>query len=187
VLRLLWSALQSAVFNAVLAARVKDGTWVVPLEGDLLKLRASGGLFVCSDVQTDRERAITGEVSPTGPIVGVTMRPAGGAPAELEQRVAAEILGDGTDLAKTRALGEGSRRALRTWVEDLVCTEERTEHAQAEESGNRTACVRVHFVLPKGAYATTVLATAISVSEARPQNRTDARDEEPPQEEDPSS
>ncbi len=31
----------------------------------------------------------------------------------------AQILGDGFDLARTRALGEGSRRALRLWVEDL--------------------------------------------------------------------
>lgn len=45
--RLLWSAVQSAVFNAVLDSRVSDGTWATPLEGDLLKLRSSGGLFLC--------------------------------------------------------------------------------------------------------------------------------------------
>src|SRR3954470_4165574 len=32
-----FSALQSAVFNAVLEARIADGSWSVPMEGDLLK------------------------------------------------------------------------------------------------------------------------------------------------------
>jgi tRNA pseudouridine13 synthase len=159
LLRLLWSSLQSAIFNAVLDARVKDGTWTTPLAGDLLKLRTSGGLFVCSDVQTDRERAMTGEVSPTGPIVGVSMRAAEGAPAELEKRVTDSILGEGMDLTKTRALGEGSRRALRLWIEGL-----RVIPDEPNESGNRTSCLRVHFVLPKGAYATTVLASAIAMN-----------------------
>lgn len=180
LLRLLWSSLQSAVFNAVLDARVQDGTWATPLAGDLLKLRASGGLFVCSDVQTDCERAMTGEVSPTGPIVGVSMRTAEGAPAELEKRVTDALLGERTDLAKTRALGEGSRRALRLWIEGLriegptalepaagppvhAAVEQATTHGGPAESGNRTACLRVHFVLPKGAYATTVLASAIAM------------------------
>jgi tRNA pseudouridine13 synthase len=171
LLRLLWSSLQSAVFNAVLDARVKDGTWTTPLAGDLLKLRTSGGLFVCSDVQTDRERAMTGEVSPTGPIVGVSMRPAEGAPAELEQRVTDAILGEGADLAKARALGEGSRRALRLWIEELRVEDAEREDARAMEIAdgpgdcrNRTTCLRVHFVLPKGAYATTVLANAMAMN-----------------------
>jgi tRNA pseudouridine13 synthase len=202
ILRLLWSSLQSAVFNAVLDARVRDGTWATALEGDLLKLRASGGLFVCSDVQTDRQRALAGDVSPTGPIVGVHMRAAGGAPAELERRVADEILGPNVDLSRARALGEGSRRALRTWVDGLRCeylgaegvdrtpAETQTqarEHPDAirRELGNGTACVRVLFVLPKGTYATTVLATAVAIDETRNQDRANQRDEEPPLEEDP--
>jgi tRNA pseudouridine13 synthase len=162
VQRLLWSSLQSAVFNAVLDARVEDGTWTQPLEGDLLKLHESGGIFGCADVQTDRERAATGELSPTGPIVGARMRWPEGAPAELERRVTSRILGEDFDLARTRSLGEGSRRALRLWVEDL-----RYERLTEAESGKPEACMRVYFVLPKGAYATTVLAAAAAVEEAR--------------------
>jgi tRNA pseudouridine13 synthase len=149
--RLLWSSLQSAVFNAVLDARVADGTWTTPLQGDLLKLRSSGGLFLCSDVQTDRQRAMEGEVSPTGPLIGAKMRWPEGAPAELERRIAAATLGEGFDLASTRRLGDGTRRPLRMWVQDL-----RWEHT-VEVPGHGAACVRVYFVLPKGAYATTVL------------------------------
>jgi tRNA pseudouridine13 synthase len=162
--RLLWSSLQSAVFNAVLEARVADGTWATPLEGDLLKRRESGGLFVCTDVQTDRERAVTGEVSPTGPIVGARMRSPEGVPAELERRIAAEILGDRVDLARTRALGEGTRRPLRVWVEGLRC--ERIARSN-DELRKGTASMRVYFVLPKGAYATTVLGAAFTIDESR--------------------
>jgi len=177
--RLLWSSLQSEVFNAVLAARVADGTWATPLEGDLLKRRQSGGLFVCSDVQTDRERAITGEVSPTGPIVGVRMRSPDGAPAELEARIAAEILGSGIDLARTRSLGEGTRRALRVWVEDLRC--EDIEPASGDP-GKGTVGMRVYFVLPKGAYATTVLATAFTIDESHGESGEREESEAPPDE-----
>jgi tRNA pseudouridine13 synthase len=165
VLRLHWSALQSSVFNAVLDARVRDGTWAVPLLGDLLKLRSSGGLFGCADVQTDTARAASGEVSPTGPIVGARMRWPEGAPAELERRVTAEILGADFDLAKTRSLGEGTRRALRLWVQDLRW--ERVEVGDEHADGKPGACMRVYFVLPKGSYATTVLAAAAALEEVR--------------------
>jgi tRNA pseudouridine13 synthase len=157
--RLLWSALQSAVFNEVLAERVRDGTWTTPLEGDLLKLRSSGGLFACTAPQTDGERARRGEVSPTGPIIGARMRGPEGAPGELEQRIAKAVLGDGFDLERTRKLGEGSRRALRMWVEDL-----RWEIFE-DPSGHGAAGIRVYFVLPKGGYATTVLSAAVTIDE----------------------
>ena len=99
--RLLWSSLQSELFNGVLDTRVRDGTWATPIEGDLLKLRSSGGLFLCSAVQTDRERAVTGEVSHTGPIVGAKMRWPEGAAAEIERRAAEAVLGPGFDLERT--------------------------------------------------------------------------------------
>lgn len=165
VLRLFWSSLQSAIFNAVLEARREDGTWTTPLEGDLLKVRQSGGLFVCSDVQTDGRRATAGELSPTGPMVGVRMRWPEGRPLELERQIVARMLGEGADLSRTRAVGEGSRRALRVWVDDLrweIPTSIENHLARREVA----ACVRVYFVLPKGAYATTVLGAALTIDES---------------------
>jgi len=176
ILRLLWSSLQSAVFNAVLDWRVKDGSWVTALEGDLLKLRSSGGLFGCSDVQTDSPRVTSGEVSPTGPIIGARMRWPEGRPAELERRASAEILGEGFDLARTRSLGEGSRRALRLWVEDLRW--ETVKVDLPDESGKSPACMRVYFVLPKGSYATTVLGAAVALEEVRSAEGVAPADEE---------
>ena len=193
VQRLLWSSVQSAAFNAVLEARRAAGTWTVPLEGDLLKLRSSGGLFLCAAVQADRERAATGEVSPTGPIVGARMRWPEGAPAELERATVDSILGPAFDLERTRRLGEGSRRALRVWVEDLQwevveivgpspvpaapashlqpdCVYPDRELAcdamNEQDPGQGAASIRVHFVLPKGAYATTVLGAAFELGDA---------------------
>jgi tRNA pseudouridine13 synthase len=160
VQRLLWSSLQSAVFDAVLAERIRDGTWATPIEGDLLKLRSSGGLFVCADVQTDRARALQGEVSPTGPIAGARMRWPEGAAAALERRVCAEILGESFDFARVRRLGEGSRRALRIWVEGV------RYEVEDDPSGHAAPCLRVYFVLPKGAYATTVLRAAVDLEES---------------------
>ncbi len=162
--RLLWSSLQSEVFNAVLEARVQDGSWATALEGDLLKLRSSGGLFLCADVQTDRSRAETGEVSPTGPMVGVGMRWPEGGPGELERRISAQLLGESFDLARTQRLGEGTRRPLRVWVEDLRWEVEAPADTRA---GHATACVRVYFVLPKGAYATTVLSAVFALDPAQ--------------------
>jgi tRNA pseudouridine13 synthase len=189
--RLLWSSLQSAVFNAVLDERVRDGSWATAVDGDLLKVRASGGLFVCADVQTDRVRAATGEVSPTGPIIGAKMRWPEGAAAEVERRVSTATLGEGFDLGKTRSLGEGSRRALRLWIDELRWEVE-AEPPSAPEApddmtgnrnpvGNATACVRVYFVLPKGAYATTVLGAAVALEERTAREEAgDAQDAESP-------
>jgi tRNA pseudouridine13 synthase len=157
--RLLWSSVQSSIFNAVLDARVADGTWTVPLAGDLLKLRSSGGLFLCSDVQTDQDRARRGELGPTGPLVGARMRSPEGEPAALERRIAAAILGADFDLTATRSLGEGTRRPLRLWVDDV-----RWDIVESNP-GHSLACVRVYFVLPKGAYATTVLGALFDTHE----------------------
>ncbi len=176
ILRLLWSSLQSAVFNAVLEVRVQDGTWATPLEGDLLKLRSSGGLFGCEDLLTDRKRAASGELSPTGPIVGARMRWPEGVPQELERRVSGQILGDDFDFARTRSLGEGSRRSLRLWVTDMRW--ETLTDALADDHGNGVACMRVYFVLPKGSYATTVLAAAFTLDEVRGDGGPTAYEEE---------
>jgi tRNA pseudouridine13 synthase len=156
--RFLWSALQSAVFNAVLDVRVADGTWRIPLEGDLLKT-TNGGLFVCTDVQTDTARAARGEVTPTGPIVGVKMKQAAGRPAEIEREVAARVLGDGFDLSATKALGEGTRRVLRLGIEAMKVE-------LRAPAGEQDAGIGVYFVLPKGSFATTVLGAALDLENA---------------------
>ncbi len=172
--RFMWSALQSALFNEVLEARVADGTWLTPLAGDLCKIHASGGVFVCEDPATDQARARSGELCATGPMVGVKITPPtpGSAPALLEHELTEKVLGSDFDLAATRALGEGTRRALVLLVESMT-VELLAADASADaidlqkEAGNREedGALRVRFVLPSGAYATTVLSAALDIVE----------------------
>ncbi len=194
--RFLFSALQSQVYNRVLEARVADGTWNVPLEGDLLKLE-SGGLFLCTDPGEDRARAARGELGPTGPIFGVKMREPGGAVLALELRILRETVGEGFDLARTKPLGEGTRRALVLRVSELEARvvpggrgpEDGGSGKEGEGDGGATGGAAggaaegsaqeqptdlwVEFMLPKGAYATTVLARVVDVEEGTPdENRT---------------
>lgn len=153
--RLLFSALQARWFNRLLSLRVADGSHQVPVAGDLLKRHDSGGMFLCEDVETDRARAARGEVSPTGPMFGIEMAQPG---PEVLARELSVLADDGLDLpalAAHRALGEGTRRVLR------ILTREWT--VVAEPHG----VLRVTMTLPKGAYATTALAAAVSLLPGR--------------------
>jgi tRNA pseudouridine13 synthase len=165
--RFLFSAMQSAVFNAVLQKRLEEGTWRVPLAGDLVKLRSSGGLFACTEPEVDRPRAERGELSPTGPMVGAKMRSPEGEPGALEAKIFEEMTGSCLDLQAFRHLGEGTRRALCMWVEELrVDRDGGTERlGDGTRPGEQHDSIWVYFVLPKGAYATTVLASVANLHE----------------------
>lgn len=145
-----FSSVQADIFNRVLQRRVEEGTWNKPQLGDILKVHASGGLFLCADPDVDQKRAMEKEVSPTGPLWGISMRHPEGVILDLERTVAEEVVGPEFPWEKTKALGEGTRRALRILPTDIRVT--------GEEGG-----AKVEFVLPKGAYATTVLLTAIDL------------------------
>ncbi len=157
LLRLLWSALQSDIFNRVLDARVAAGTWATPVLGDVLKKTDTGGLFVCTDEQEDRARAERGEVSPAGPLVGPKMPRAEGEPGELEMRIARARLGDAFDAAMSGALGEGTRRPFRLLVSEFKAAVEPSCNTVANANEPQEMSCRLQFVLPKGAFATTVL------------------------------
>lgn len=175
-----FSALQSAIFNAVLEHRIDKEVWNVPVLGDLLKKEDTGGVFVCTDVQLDRGRAERGELCPTGPIVGDRMRQPADEAYELEQRVVGPLI-EGIDLRRARSLGEGTRRPLKLRVAELSHatmvassvdeTGSRGSRGSRDKTGasglsNAGCALRVRFVLPKGAYATTVLDHAFTVVDA---------------------
>lgn len=153
LLRLLYSALQSDVFNAVLSERVRRGTWATALRGDVLKKMDTGGLFVCTDEQEDAARAERGEVSATGPLPGPKMMRAESDVGALEDEVARARLGGAYEQAFGGVLGEGTRRALRLFVKEMRVSCNTVANASGIEE---TSCT-IEFVLPKGAFATTVL------------------------------
>jgi tRNA pseudouridine13 synthase len=162
-----FSAFQSWIFNQVLNRRVEDGTWNKPLLGDLLKKDETGGMFICTNVQEDRERAERGELCPTGPIVGDKMRQPEHDALELEQRIIAPCI-EGIDLRRARSLGEGTRRPMRLRVTELThrLLDGLDSSANDEMIRAQRAAIEVRFVLPRGAYATTVLSNALSIADA---------------------
>jgi tRNA pseudouridine13 synthase len=160
--RLLFSSLQSELFNRVLAERVRDGTWQTVLAGDLAKKRDTGGLFLVPEepgpLADAAARAARAAIDATGPIFGARMRPASGAPGDLEASVLAAALGEdaAARLSAHRRLGEGTRRPLRLHVGELTWN--------AEETASReTVDLVVRFVLGGGGYATTVLARLVTL------------------------
>jgi tRNA pseudouridine13 synthase len=139
------SAFQSLLFNRACEQRLREGPWTGALAGDVLKKRATGGLFVCEDVAADGPRVAAGEADPTGPIFGwKMMRPAGESWAR-EQTVLREAgLASLDDFRRGGGEAEGTRRPYRIAPEDVQV---------ALDAGVLTLA----FTLPSGAYATSVL------------------------------
>jgi tRNA pseudouridine13 synthase len=77
----LLSAGQSALFNLYLLERRARGLMRVVLRGDIMRKRATGGLFQSDDPALDQARFDAGELELTGPIFGSKMMaPAPGTP-----------------------------------------------------------------------------------------------------------
>lgn len=144
-MQFLLSALQSELFNRVLAKRLEDGSWRRVLEGDVLKKTATGGLFVSTDPAVDQPRLDARELVPTGPLFGPAMPQPAGAAWALEAGVLAASGIAAETFAHTRAPTTGTRRALIVYPESL------------EASWEPDGSLVVAFFLPKGSYATTLL------------------------------
>ena len=136
------SAARAAVFNAVLATRVADGSWNRLRPGDVANLDGSGSVFAIEsidDVLTRRCNEL--DIHPTGPLWG-TGSMAGGEVAQLEANVSAHFPEFVALLGRERL--EAERRPLRMRVDALTCSVD----------GNN---VHLSFRLPRGSFATTVL------------------------------
>jgi tRNA pseudouridine13 synthase len=142
--RFLLSSLQSAVFDAALAARPVALDAVEA--GDVAQVCASGGVFVVEDVAREAPRAAAFEISATGPIFGTRMTAATGAPGERERAAAAAF---GIDLATFRPprgiRARGARRPFRVRPVGLA----------VERAGERA--LALEFELPAGSYATVLV------------------------------
>jgi tRNA pseudouridine13 synthase len=139
----LLSAYQSALFNRVLEARLQtlDSVYV----GDLAMKHPGRSVFRVEDEAAEQPRAARFEISPTGPLYGFKMMQPLGQQGDLEQAI---LAAEGLELEDFRVGGgikaRGERRALRfqihepeTWYDDGVM---------------------LRFWLPRGCYATAVLA-----------------------------
>jgi tRNA pseudouridine13 synthase len=149
--RMALSALQAELFNRCLAARIADGLFAAALEGDVLKKRATGGLFVCEDPALDGPRVASGEVDACGPLPGHSLFAARGAALLREEAVVAEAGIDPRSFAAGGDEARGSRRPYRIPIDELSVDE-------ADEGA-----LVLRFALPKGSYALCVLREVMKV------------------------
>ena len=139
--RFFLSAVQSWIFNELLAARIRDGLYRTVLPGDWARRHDSGGTFRVEDAAADAPRAARLEISALLPLHGRKVRISAGEPGRREQAVLDELGIAWTDLTGRR----GDRRPSRVIAEDVTI----------EATDDRR--LRVGFTLPKGAYATSFL------------------------------
>ena len=152
------SALQSAMFNAVLGERMRAGTLDTLMEGDVAVVHGSTRTtFVVSADEAASlemaERLVKIEVSPTGPMWGPSMRWAKGEPAEIETAVLEKFGVTLEELErfakKNRGAMDGDRRPLRVPL----------RYPQVEGGADAHGTyIRCGFELPKGSYATEAMA-----------------------------
>jgi len=137
------SAARAHVFNAVLAARVADGSWLTGLDGEIYRLEGSRAQFGPEDRSAElAQRLERLDIHPTGPLWGRGALPTAGECSDLESRIAAEL----ADLCQglERFGLKQDRRALRV----------RLGEPSLEMVGDTATFT---FTLPAGAYATVVM------------------------------
>ena len=140
---LLLSSARSVIFNAVLAARVLDGSWEQLTAGDVAIFDGRGSIFSVPEVDAQLlERCARLALHPTGPLWGRGTPPTTGVPLEREQRIAGALAS-----ACEALIGAGmrqERRSLRLLVHELQW--------RREPDG-----LELSFRLTRGAYATVVM------------------------------
>lgn len=137
------SAARSMLFNAVLDARVRDGTWNRIIDGEVANLDGSGSIFLVEAADEQIQiRCAAGDIHPTATLWGRRAPLCRGQAATLEQHVAAEHSDIAVGLEASGA--EAAARALRLPVRGL-----------SWEVGDNG--LTVAFSLDAGSFATAVL------------------------------
>ncbi|MBI3820356.1 MAG: tRNA pseudouridine(13) synthase TruD [Planctomycetes bacterium] len=151
---LMISAVQSEIFNRVLAARM-DSYFMVQ-DGDVAILHKNGAAFIINDAAAEAPRCAAFEISPAGPILGTRLLEGFGAPREIEERVFAEfeLRRDSFLQLPLRHEAHGSRRALRVPVADLIY------HKNGSD-------LEISFSLPSGSYATRIATELLGETSTR--------------------
>lgn len=141
---LLLSTARAAIFNAVLAERVRGGSWNTPCPGDTLMHDGRGSFFIAHEIDAALQaRVRAGELHPAGPLWGAGDSPAAGGIARLEHAVAERFPELASGLPGMGLRQE--RRALRMMP--------RTLHLEWLDAGR----LALEFGLPAGSYATALL------------------------------
>ena len=147
-LRHLWvSALQSKLFNDVVAARIE--TLGTLMDGDLAYKHDNGAVFLVESAETEQPRCDAFDISPTGPLVGYRMTTPTGEPLAIETRAMdASKLTPEDFRGAGRLKVKGARRPLRIRPTDPEIEGGVDDHGPF---------VLVAFTLPAGSFATVLL------------------------------
>ena len=145
------SAARSLIFNEILAARVRDGSWDKGLNGEVFNLNGSGSIFSSEQMdETLHARLADGDIHPTAVLWGTGNDKVSGLAADLENEVVQE-----NEVLSQLAIGleqrdiKAQRRALRLPVKELSWD-------WADEQ-----TLVLNFTLTTGSFATSVLAGLI--------------------------
>lgn len=152
---MLLSAARSALFNRVLAARVEQGNWDRPLEGEVWMLDGSRSVFGPEPMsEVLAERLARFDIHPSGPLWGVgELRSTGGALA-----------------LESAALADEQALALRAGLEAAGLKQERRSLRLRPEllqhQWLQPDVLEISFALPPGCYATAVLHELGTITDA---------------------
>jgi len=139
------SSLRSALFNAVLARRVRDGSWDQALPGEALNLDGTHSFFVSDAIDAAiGVRLAQGDIHPTGPLWGQGELPSRGEALALELSVLVECPALWRQACADAGMKQ-ERRPLRLLVKQL------SWHWPGKET------LQLEFSLPAGSYATSVV------------------------------
>ena len=137
------SAARALLFNAVVAARVADGSWEHALDGEALVLDGRRSYFLSDPGDPALAARLAAlEVHPSGPLCGRGAAPAESAASAYEARVLAPFAGWREGLARLGV--DADLRALRARADGLAWQLEGTT-------------LELGFALPAGSYATALL------------------------------
>jgi tRNA pseudouridine13 synthase len=168
-IRRLWvSALQSRVFNEVVARRIESIDRL--MDGDFAYKHENGACFLVENAAAEQSRADTFEISATGPLLGYRMSMPEGEPMRIEQEIFAEhglAAGDFKQSGSLRVKGE--RRPVRAQPTDVELA------AGVDEHGPH---ITVAFTLPAGCFATVLMRELMKVDETPAKDAADEREVE---------
>ncbi|MEN6669225.1 tRNA pseudouridine(13) synthase TruD [Psychrobacter sp. B38] len=145
------SAARSLIFNEILAARVRNGSWNQGLAGEVFNLDGSGSIFTSEEIDdTLRTRLASGDIHPTGVLWGTDNDKVSGAAANIEKDTVQHnplLMQLATGLEKRDI--KAQRRPLRLPIDDLSWT------------WNDEQTLVLSFTLTTGSFATSVLASLV--------------------------
>jgi tRNA pseudouridine13 synthase len=146
------SAARSLIFNAILAARIEQGSWNRLLPGDVANLDGRGSVFAVPMPDEELQRRCAAlEIHATAPLWGEGESLSAGEVWALEDSVAEQFPQALTAIRAERMNSE--RRPLRMRVRELT-------HDYDQD------VLRLRFALPAGSFATSVLREIIATADS---------------------